>query len=68
VDLVPDARGGWTIIELNGAVEFNCDYALDADVFASVAGALIRSAEVVAAVAPDELELPLGYQPGGATT
>ena len=40
VDLVPDAEGGWTVIELNGAVEFTSEYQLAGDVFADVAGAL----------------------------
>ena len=28
VDLLPDGRGGWTVVELNGAVEFTTEYAL----------------------------------------
>ena len=28
VDLLPDSHGGWTVIELNGAVEFSPEYAL----------------------------------------
>jgi len=34
VDLLPLPGGGWTIIELNGAVEFTGAYSLGADVFA----------------------------------
>ena len=41
VDLVPDADGGWTVIEVNGAVEFTGEYQLAGDVFADVAGALV---------------------------
>ena len=44
VDLVPDAEGGWTVIELNGAVEFTSEYQLAGDVFADVAGALVARA------------------------
>jgi [lysine-biosynthesis-protein LysW]---L-2-aminoadipate ligase len=44
VDLVPDAEGGWTVIELNGAVEFTDEYQLAGDVFADVAGALVAQA------------------------
>ena len=47
VDLLPTG-GGWTIIELNGAVDFTSSYSLDGDVFAAVRSAL-RSAAV-----PDE--------------
>ena len=48
VDLVPDAHGGWTIIELNGAVEFSREYRTDADVFECVAAELVRSTEQLA--------------------
>jgi glutathione synthase/RimK-type ligase-like ATP-grasp enzyme len=44
VDFVPDAEGGWTVIELNGAVEFTGEYQLAGDVFADVAGALVAHA------------------------
>jgi RimK family alpha-L-glutamate ligase len=40
VDLLPDGRGGWTVLELNGAVDFTAEYSLERDVFAEVAGAL----------------------------
>lgn len=33
VDLLPDGRGGWSILELNGAVEFTDEYSLGRDVF-----------------------------------
>jgi RimK family alpha-L-glutamate ligase len=56
VDLLPVA-GGWTIVELNGAVEFTPEYAPRGDVFASAARALRRTvlderraADVVATV------------------
>jgi RimK family alpha-L-glutamate ligase len=52
VDLLPDGHGGWTIIELNGAVEFTRDYALAEDVFAAASFSLARVAldRTVAAV------------------
>lgn len=41
VDLLPDASGGWTVLELNGAVDFTDEYSLDgANVFAEVVDAL----------------------------
>ncbi len=43
VDLLPD-RGGWTILELNGAVDFALDYRPFDDVFTAVVDALTRSA------------------------
>ena len=33
VDLLPDGRGGWAVLELNGAVEFTEEYSLRRDVF-----------------------------------
>lgn len=44
VDLLPDGRGGWTVLELNGAVEFTRDYARWGDVFAEAAFALAQVA------------------------
>ncbi len=46
VDLLPTARGGWTILELNGAAEFTAEYSLRRDVFAAARvelGRLARS-------------------------
>ena len=44
VDLLPDGRGGWTILELNGAVELTEAYALRGDVFAEISFELARLA------------------------
>jgi [lysine-biosynthesis-protein LysW]---L-2-aminoadipate ligase len=44
VDLLPNAQGGWTVVELNGAVEFTHEYAASGDVFADVALELARAA------------------------
>jgi RimK family alpha-L-glutamate ligase len=68
VDLVPDAYGSWTIIELNGAVEFTSEYKTDGDVFECAAAEFARSADRVIATASLELDGLLRYQPGGATT
>ena len=68
VDLVPDVYGNWTIIELNGAVEFTSEYDTDGDVFDCAASELARSAERVVAMESLELDGLLRYQPGGATT
>jgi [lysine-biosynthesis-protein LysW]---L-2-aminoadipate ligase len=41
VDLLPEDGGGWTVLELNGAVDFTAEYSLQgADVFAEIAEAL----------------------------
>jgi RimK family alpha-L-glutamate ligase len=44
VDLLPDDHGGWTVIEVNGAVEFTREYAPWGDVFADTALALAHEA------------------------
>ena len=43
VDLLPTAEG-WTVLELNGAVDFTADYSLGRDVFAAVSFELARTA------------------------
>lgn len=43
VDLLP-LRRGWTVLEVNGAVEFTGDYWVSGDVFAEAAGALFGAA------------------------
>ena len=41
VDLLPDGNGGWTVLELNGAVDFTMEYSLDGtNVFAEIIEAL----------------------------
>jgi [lysine-biosynthesis-protein LysW]---L-2-aminoadipate ligase len=47
VDLLQDGFGGWTVIELNGAVEFTREYQSEGDVFADVAAELARQASVL---------------------
>lgn len=44
IDLLPTPDGGWVVLELNGAVEFNDQYSLDRDVFAAAAEALAGAA------------------------
>ena len=44
VDLLPTPEGGWTIVELNGAVDFTPDYAPGGDVFADASFELVRAA------------------------
>jgi RimK family alpha-L-glutamate ligase len=44
VDLIPDGAGGYTVLELNAAVEFTAEYALDRDPFAAAAWELARHA------------------------
>ena len=57
VDLLPLPEGGWTIIELNGAVEFTGVYSQGADVFAEA----VRELELRALV--DDLEAPRAPAP-----
>jgi [lysine-biosynthesis-protein LysW]---L-2-aminoadipate ligase len=52
VDLLPTPRGGWTILELNGAVEFNEDYARRRDVFRATAALLTSRAADLCEVLP----------------
>ena len=44
VDLLPDGAGGHVVLELNGAVEFTQDYALDRDPFAATVWELAQFA------------------------
>ena len=44
VDLLPDGEGSWTVLELNGAVEFTAEYGLGADPFAAAMWELAREA------------------------
>ena len=45
VDLLPTSAGEYTIIELNGAVDFTSEYNLEEEVFAAAVAALLGSAE-----------------------
>ena len=40
VDLLPIPNGGWTVLELNGAVEFTSEYSASSDVFEETADLL----------------------------
>jgi RimK family alpha-L-glutamate ligase len=56
IDILPTRDGGWTVIELNGAVEFTDEYSLDRDVFEAAMEKLVasippREAAAVAALA-----------------
>jgi glutathione synthase/RimK-type ligase-like ATP-grasp enzyme len=51
VDLLP-SEDGWTILEVNGAVDFAPEYRPQDDVFAAVVDAVVRSARARALVAP----------------
>jgi RimK family alpha-L-glutamate ligase len=42
VDLLPQPDGSWTVLELNGAVDFTREYALDGDPFVAAAQELVR--------------------------
>ena len=44
VDLLPDGHGGYTVLELNGAVDFPRDYRIDRDPFVAAAAELTRAA------------------------
>lgn len=45
VDLLPTGAGEFTVIELNGAVEFTSEYNLDEDVFDAAVAALLGACE-----------------------
>jgi hypothetical protein len=46
VDLLPTPDGGYVVLELNGAVEFNQQYALDeSDVFQRTLAAVLPAPE-----------------------
>jgi RimK family alpha-L-glutamate ligase len=45
IDLLPLPRGGWTVLEINGAVEFNGAYSLDDDVFNDARRALLAASD-----------------------
>ena len=49
VDLLPDGAGGFTVLELNGAVDFTREYRIDRDPFAAAAAALTRAAHAAEA-------------------
>jgi hypothetical protein len=52
VDLLPDGRGGWVILELNGAVDLTPEYSLGGeDVFARIVGGL--ASRITQRVRPD---------------
>jgi RimK family alpha-L-glutamate ligase len=55
VDLLPQPDGGYTVLELNGAVDFTREYALDRDPFVAAAAELARLAQAPASVDPDPL-------------
>jgi [lysine-biosynthesis-protein LysW]--L-2-aminoadipate ligase len=53
VDLMPTRDGGWVVIEVNGAVEFNDQYSLDRDIFQAVVDELLGAVDA-ALEGPDE--------------
>ena len=56
VDLLPDTAGGWTILEVNGAVEFNEDYG--PTIYRDAAAAIAREALERSTTRPPDALLP----------
>ena len=64
VDLLPDGNGGYVVLEVNGAVDFTQDYALEGeDVFDRAIAALLSSSRYARAVDEEE-EAPLAVCAG----
>lgn len=58
VDLLPDGAGGWTVLELNGAVDLTREYRLDRDPFVAAMAELVRvAAHDREALSPEQLPL-----------
>ena len=55
VDLLPQPDGGYTVLELNGAVDFTREYGFERDPFVAAAAELVRLARETVAVGPDPL-------------
>ena len=52
VDLLPTGDGGWVVLEVNGAVEFNGEYLPTGDVFAAAVDALTAGADRTCELVP----------------
>jgi [lysine-biosynthesis-protein LysW]---L-2-aminoadipate ligase len=50
VDLLPTANGGWTVLEINGAVDFTSEYSLGHEIFDEIPRALGVSDELAVAL------------------